>query len=77
MKHALECPINIECKVDNILNLGSHHLIVGKVIEKLIDEDISETNLHECLNPVAYFRPNYYSINKTSLGTYGKSHDTI
>lgn len=73
----LECPINIECKVEKVLKLGSHHLIVSRVIEKFIDEDISETSLHEQLNPVSYFRPNYYSLNKKILGVYGKTHDTI
>lgn len=72
-----DCPINIECKVEKILNLGSHHLIVGRVIEKLVDECISNTNLHEYLNPVSYFRPNYYSLNKKILGVYGKTHDAL
>ncbi len=26
-----ECPINIECKLKQIIELGSHHLIIGKV----------------------------------------------
>lgn len=67
----LECPINIECTVQQILKLGSHHLIVGKVIEKLVDEYIDEKKLHEYLNPVSYFRPNYYALNKKLLGVYG------
>lgn len=73
----LECPINIECKVVKVLELGSHNLIVARVVEKLIDENISETNLHEYLNPVSYFRPNYYSLNKKILGVYGKTHSTV
>lgn len=73
----LECPINIECEVERVLELGSHHLIVARVVEKLVDEHISGTNLHESLNPVTYFRSNYYSLNKQILGVYGKTHDTI
>lgn len=72
-----ECPINIECKVENVLKLGSHHLIVARVVEKYIDGHICKTNLHEYLNPISYFRPNYYSLNKKILGVYGKAHDTI
>jgi flavin reductase (DIM6/NTAB) family NADH-FMN oxidoreductase RutF len=34
-----ECPINMECEVTQILNLGSHHLVVGKVTETYISED--------------------------------------
>ena len=28
-----QCPINLECEVMHILNLGSHALVVGKVVE--------------------------------------------
>ena len=34
-----QCPINLECEVTQILNLGSHHLIVGKVAETYVSED--------------------------------------
>ncbi len=34
-----QCPINMECEVSHILTLGSHHLVVGKVIETYISED--------------------------------------
>ena len=33
-----QCPINLECEVSHILNLGSHHLVVGNVIETHISE---------------------------------------
>ncbi|MGD1118956.1 MAG: flavin reductase family protein [Dehalococcoidales bacterium] len=34
-----QCPINLECEVFQILNLGSHHLVVGKVVATYISED--------------------------------------
>lgn len=34
-----ECPINLECRVTHILNLGSHALVIGKVEEVHINED--------------------------------------
>jgi len=34
-----QCPINLECKVMHILNLGTHSLIVGKIEETYISED--------------------------------------
>jgi flavin reductase (DIM6/NTAB) family NADH-FMN oxidoreductase RutF len=34
-----QCPINLECEVLHILNLGSHHLVVGKVVETHFSED--------------------------------------
>lgn len=34
-----QCPINLECKVMHILNLGTHSLIVGKIEETYVSED--------------------------------------
>ncbi len=34
-----QCPVNLECKVVHILNLGSHYLIVGQVEETHVSED--------------------------------------
>jgi len=34
-----QCPINLECKVMHILNLGTHSLIVGKIEETHVSED--------------------------------------
>lgn len=34
-----QCPINLECKVVHILNLGSHALIIGQVEETHISDD--------------------------------------
>ena len=34
-----ECPVNLECKAIHYLDLGSHTLIVGEIIETYITED--------------------------------------
>ena len=34
-----ECPLNLECKVHHELNLGSHALIVGEIMEVHASED--------------------------------------
>jgi flavin reductase (DIM6/NTAB) family NADH-FMN oxidoreductase RutF len=34
-----ECPINLELEVVHILNMGSHALVIGKVVETHISED--------------------------------------
>jgi flavin reductase (DIM6/NTAB) family NADH-FMN oxidoreductase RutF len=34
-----QCPINLECEVSHILNLGSHTLVVGKVVETYLSEE--------------------------------------
>ena len=33
-----ECPINLECKVEHILNLGSHALVIGRIVETYASE---------------------------------------
>jgi flavin reductase (DIM6/NTAB) family NADH-FMN oxidoreductase RutF len=34
-----QCPINHACEIVQILNLGSHELIVGKIVESHVSED--------------------------------------
>ena len=34
-----QCPVNLECSVVHILNLGSHSLVVGRIDETHISED--------------------------------------
>jgi len=34
-----QCPINMECEVLHIINMGSHALVIGKVVETHVSED--------------------------------------
>jgi len=34
-----QCPVNLECEVLHILNLGSHALVIGKIVETHASED--------------------------------------
>ncbi len=34
-----QCPVNLECKVVHILDLGSHSLIIGKIMETYVSEN--------------------------------------
>ena len=34
-----ECPVNLECKVINSFDLGSHILLIGEIVETYINED--------------------------------------
>ena len=34
-----QCPVNLECSVIHILNLGSHSLVVGRIDETHVSED--------------------------------------
>lgn len=34
-----ECPVNLECKLAHSLDLGSHSLVVGEIIQTYVEED--------------------------------------
>jgi len=34
-----ECPVNLECRVIHTLDLGSHILFVGEIVETYVDQD--------------------------------------
>jgi flavin reductase (DIM6/NTAB) family NADH-FMN oxidoreductase RutF len=34
-----QCPVNLACKVEHILELGTHHLIIGQVMETHISDN--------------------------------------
>ena len=34
-----QCPVNLECKVVHILDLGSHSLVIGRIEETLVSEN--------------------------------------
>jgi flavin reductase (DIM6/NTAB) family NADH-FMN oxidoreductase RutF len=34
-----QCPVNLECEVLHILNLGSHALVVGKIVQAHVSEE--------------------------------------
>lgn len=64
-----QCPVHLICEVESIVKLGSHDLFVAKVTHKLIDSHIS--NIYQDIDPIVYFRPNYYQIGKDKIGYYG------
>ncbi|MBQ2745138.1 MAG: flavin reductase family protein [Lachnospiraceae bacterium] len=70
-----ESPVNIECKVVKIEELGSHHMFVAQVVavhadKKYMDEkgkfDLSKAD------PIVYSHGEYYSMGE-KLGTFGYS----
>ena len=70
-----ECPVNIECKVTEIKELGSHHMFMAEVVSvQVSDEYMNETGKF-CLNEtglMAYSHGEYLSLGK-QIGTFGYS----
>ncbi len=59
-----QCPINMECQVTHIMDLGSHHLVVGKVVETHLDEQCFTNGKPDVgkVKPFAFGFYKYYSI---------------
>lgn len=70
-----ESPVNIECRVTQILPLGSHDLFLAQVVSVAVDETLlDETgrfHLDRC-GLLAYSHGGYYELGR-QLGTFGYS----
>ena len=70
-----ESPVNIECKVDQILELGSHHMFTAKVQAVQVDDRYMQENGKFDLASsrlLTYSHGEYYGLGK-KLGTFGYS----
>lgn len=70
-----ESPVNIECKVEKIEELGSHHMFIARVVSVQVDESYMNETGKFCLNEtglIAYSHGEYLTLGKT-LGTFGYS----
>lgn len=71
-----ECPINIECKVKDIIPLGSHDLIIADVVSSHILSSIIDDSgkIHfEDANLINYCHGEYYPMNRDAIGKFGFS----
>lgn len=71
-----ESPISIECKVNKIIPLGSHDLILADVLCSHIDEKLmdSKGKIHfENANLINYCHGEYYPMHTKSIGSFGYS----
>ncbi len=70
-----ECPVNIECRTEQILELGSHHLFIARVAAVDVDERYMDENGRFDLNKsglIVYSHGEYWSLGE-KLGTFGYS----
>ena len=70
-----ESPVNIECKVKQILELGSHHLFLAEVLGVTVDETYLDEKGTFRLNQadlVAYCHGQYRTVGE-SIGSFGYS----
>lgn len=70
-----ESPVNIECKVKKILELGSHDMFIAEVVNVQISEEYMDERGKFHLNNadlLAYSHGEYYTLGK-KIGTFGYS----
>ncbi len=70
-----ESPVNIECRVKDIVELGSHHMFIAEVLGVSIDDTyINEKDAFSFskANPLVYSHGHYFGIGK-KIGKFGWS----
>lgn len=71
-----ECPVNLECKVKEIIPLGSHDLFIAEVLNVKVEENLIDAKgkIHfEKADLIAYSHGEYFPLPSKSIGTFGYS----
>ena len=71
----LESPVNLECRVTQVIPLGSHDLFLAEVAACDVDESLLDENGKLCLDKarlIVYSHGEYLALGK-KLGTFGYS----
>lgn len=69
-----ECPVSIECKLKETVDLGSHHLFLGEVVSTSADSSFLDGKGHlhlDKLDSLAYIGGKYRTLG-AAMGTYGE-----
>ncbi len=71
-----ESPVNIECRVKDIIPLGSHDMFIAEIVavtvdERYLDKTTDAFDLRQT-NPIAYLHGNYYKLGE-KIGKFGYS----
>jgi len=70
-----ECPVNIECRVQQTLSLGSHDLFIGEIVAVQVDESVLDERGRldfDKAAPFAYLNGEYRQVGEL-LGRFGYS----
>ncbi|MBR2387351.1 MAG: flavin reductase family protein [Clostridia bacterium] len=70
-----ECPMSLECRVTDIIPLGSHDMFLADIVSVSVDESLIDEKgaLHlECANLAAFAHGEYFELGK-KLGSFGFS----
>lgn len=70
-----ECPVNIECKVTEVKELGSHDMFIAKVVSVQVSDEYMNEKGKFCLSDtglMAYSHGEYIRLGE-KIGTFGYS----
>lgn len=70
-----ESPVNIECKITQVIELGSHDMFLAEVLGITIEESLIDATGKfrlDLAEPIAYCHGAYYALGE-QLGTFGYS----
>ena len=71
-----ESPINLECKVTQVLELPTHDVFISEIVKVHVDEELVDENgkIHfEEAKLVAYNHGEYFGIKRKPIGKFGYS----
>jgi flavin reductase (DIM6/NTAB) family NADH-FMN oxidoreductase RutF len=70
-----ECPVNLECKVKDIIPLGTHDMFIAEIVSVHVDESVVSASGkvdHSKAKPFSYNWGEYWSLGE-KIGFYGCS----
>lgn len=70
-----ECPLTLECKVSQIIPLGSHDMFIADIVAVAADESLIDKNgrlMLEKANLLAYAHGDYFALGR-KIGDFGFS----
>ncbi|GAA0177034.1 flavin reductase family protein [Clostridium sediminicola] len=71
-----ECPISLECKVRDIIPLGTHDMFLADIVSCNVEESLMDQKgkIHfEKANLISYSHGEYFKLNDKPLGSFGYS----
>lgn len=71
-----ESPVNIECKVREVREYGSHDMFVAEIVQIHVNKSLLEENGRLALEKaglLTYVHGHYFGIKRTPIGRFGFS----
>lgn len=70
-----ECPLSLECRVTDVIELGSHDMFLADIVSVAVKKDLIDQNGRLALEKaglLAYVHGEYYTLGK-KIGSFGYS----